>query len=336
MTRTTARFPWPGLNALFVAGAIVGLARIAIAQDAAKRSPLSAFVDGGRVEFRCGDKVVLRYRATKDSRKQYVEELRTPAGLSLLDNAPPDHPWHHGMMFALIVDGVNFWEEPTPNSPSSAQLGRQQLASKPVARGADAKLPFASVTHDVVWQVDGGSPKLAEHRIVAMASHPQNADLLLTWHSQLAVAREAKTVDLSGTHYHGVGLRFSPEFTGRVTVVLPDAIDLSRVRHLVRGSEVLYGTAWCGYHARLPKGSLTVAMFAAPHESNHPTLWFTMDSPFTFLSATLGLDKQPLRLAASEQLTITYGLAAWDRQVHREQIERTYDEWRIQLNQLLH
>jgi hypothetical protein len=323
-----------GLHALFAAGVIVGMARIAVAQGTAGQSPLSAIMDGGRVEFRYGDEVVLRYRATPDSRKQYVEELRTPNGVSLLADAPPDHPWHHGMMLALIVDGVNYWEEPRADSPPSARFGRQQLASDPVAKASDSDSFLASVTHDVLWQDGGGSPQLTERRTVAVAYHPQNADLLLTWQSELAVAGEAKAVELAGTHYHGVGLRFRPEFTGSVEVLLPDAIDSSQVGQLVRGSEVVYSTVWCGYHARLQEGAVTVVMFAAPHEPDPPTRWFTMDSPFTFLSATLGLDKQSLRLATGKPLTLTYGLAAWDRQVDTEQIVRAYHEWQSQLGDL--
>ena len=43
--------------------------------------------------------------------KPYLEELRTPSGINILRDSPFDHKHHHSLMFAVAVDGVNFWEE---------------------------------------------------------------------------------------------------------------------------------------------------------------------------------------------------------------------------------
>ena len=49
------------------------------------------------------------------SRRPFVHPLRTPAGHVLTRDAPDDHPWHHGLWFAIkYVDGDNFWEEMAP------------------------------------------------------------------------------------------------------------------------------------------------------------------------------------------------------------------------------
>jgi hypothetical protein len=38
--------------------------------------------------------------------------VATPSGFVLTRDAPPDHPWHHGLWFAIkYVNGDNFWEE---------------------------------------------------------------------------------------------------------------------------------------------------------------------------------------------------------------------------------
>jgi hypothetical protein len=51
------------------------------------------------------------YRA--DHRKRpHVHPLRSPSGHTLTRDAPPDHPWHHGLWFTIkYVNGENFWEE---------------------------------------------------------------------------------------------------------------------------------------------------------------------------------------------------------------------------------
>jgi hypothetical protein len=51
------------------------------------------------------------YRADH-RRRPHVHPLRTPAGITLTRDAPEDHPWHHGLWFAIkYVNGENFWEE---------------------------------------------------------------------------------------------------------------------------------------------------------------------------------------------------------------------------------
>ena len=48
-----------------------------------------------------------------DHRKRpNVHPLRAPTGAVLTCDAPPDHPWHHGLWFTIkYVNGENFWEE---------------------------------------------------------------------------------------------------------------------------------------------------------------------------------------------------------------------------------
>ncbi|MHC4656117.1 MAG: DUF6807 family protein, partial [Planctomycetota bacterium] len=47
--------------------------------------------------------------------KPYVQQLFSPAGVNILRDAPADHLHHHALMFAVKVNGVNFWEE-TPTA----------------------------------------------------------------------------------------------------------------------------------------------------------------------------------------------------------------------------
>jgi hypothetical protein len=262
--------------------------------------------------------------------------LRTPNGVAILSDAPPDHPWHHGMMLAMTVDGVNYWEEPRAGQAASLRLGHQQIASPLLAnRSESSGSSFDTVRHDVDWCDDQGHAQLSERRTIAHVEQPREANLLVTWRSEFMIAGDASSVSITGAHYDGLGLRFAPQFTDSVKVVLPDALDPSQVGHPFRGSEVLYDTPWCAYQANLPSGELTIAMFtAAPKSGDRPTRWFTMYKPFTYLSATLALNEQPLRLASGERLLLTYGLAAWDSRVDARQIARAFDEWQAQLKKL--
>ena len=51
------------------------------------------------------------YRVDGVPFKPYVEKLFTPSGTNILRDAPSDHLHHHGLMFAVRVNGINFWEE---------------------------------------------------------------------------------------------------------------------------------------------------------------------------------------------------------------------------------
>jgi hypothetical protein len=47
-----------------------------------------------------------------DRPRPYVHPLLAPNGAVLTVDGPADHPWHHGLWFAIkFVNGENFWEE---------------------------------------------------------------------------------------------------------------------------------------------------------------------------------------------------------------------------------
>ncbi|MDR1382647.1 MAG: PmoA family protein, partial [Planctomycetaceae bacterium] len=61
-----------------------------------------------------GEKPLAEYRFANVPFKPYIDILRTPSGRNILRDAPYDHLHHHGLMFAIAVNGCNFWEEFTP------------------------------------------------------------------------------------------------------------------------------------------------------------------------------------------------------------------------------
>jgi hypothetical protein len=79
--------------------------------------------DGIKATF--GGKPVLEYRSAKEAYKPYVSKLYTPSGVQVLRDSPPDHVHHHGLMFALGVNEVNFWEE-SPGAGGLTVVGRQR------------------------------------------------------------------------------------------------------------------------------------------------------------------------------------------------------------------
>jgi hypothetical protein len=270
----------------------------------------------GALVVRAGDRWLLRYRYEGVPYKPYVQELFTPAGVNILRDAPADHLHHHALMFAVAVEGVNFWEE-------QQQPGRQRHLSfahyvkagdgnNPEAAGFDEQLEWVNPRTDEVLATE-------LRRILVCRMKEQNATVL-KWVGKLSPAAGKDSVTLTGSPYFGLGMRFL------------ESMDTGGQFHSSTGQTGVENTndkraKWCAYVAKADGKAVTVAMFDYPDNVRHPATWFTMEKPFAYLSATLALHKEPLKITAGEPLVLRYGVALWDGRVSPEQIEKAYSRW---------
>jgi len=261
---------------------------------------------------RIRDKPAVIYQFA-DGWKPYIKEFRNRSGINVIRDAPPDHRHHHGIMFAVRIDGVNFWEE-------QEQSGRQeQRRLLPVVRGAIAGVSYVSFGQDLVWTRPGDPlPLLQETRRLAVFFTDELGATLTDWRSLLTVPQGRDGVVLSGPKYVGLGVRF-------VT-----SMDSGGLFRNANGQSGVRGTdgaeaRWTAYSGPLGRSRVaTVAVFGDPKS---PPLWFTLGEPFAYLAATLGLDRKPLRLPANGRLELRYGLAVWDTNPEPTQIQALYDRW---------
>jgi hypothetical protein len=264
-----------------------------------------------------GDRPILRYRY-ENGPKPYIKELYTPKGIQFLLDSPPDHVHHRGIMFAIAVDGVDFWTE---GENTGKQLN-DSMRTKPLVPGRDDEMVFMQ---SVEWRAPTDKLVFTEHRRVDVHRGPEvlaSGATLLTWRTAL-VRSDPRDAPLTGSHYSGLGLRFvrSMDKIGKFVTSDPSATP-----EVVRGDEKLYPGRWCAYLASVDGKPVTVAMFDGP-DNVRPATWFTMKDPFAYLSATLKLHKEPLTLKMGEPLYLTYGIAAWDGEVTPDQIEKLYGTW---------
>ena len=282
----------------------------ALAQD-----PLRVVTEGNTVSIREGEKVLACYRYGSVPFKPYVQELFTPGGVNVLRDAPADHLHHHGLMFAVAVDGVNFWEE-------QQQPGRQMHR-----KFGDAKLgrrdnaPAAAFTEQIEW-INPRSKELLlrETRTIEVCRPAEPAVTLLAWESKFEVPTGKESVTLSGSPYFGLGMRFLQSMdTGGQFCNAEGRMGVQETNDKQ--------SAWCAYTAMADGKQVTVAMFGHPENERHPVTWFTMDNPFAYLSATPNLHKETLKVSAGKPLVLRYGVALWDGQVKPEQIEALYKRW---------
>lgn len=300
---------------------LAGAAAVALAATAAAADPAQIQIRSGdqAVAIQDAGRPILEYVHGPELFKPYVKQLVTPGGVNVLLDSPPDHIHHHGLMFAVGVEGVDFWAE---TKTSGRQIHRAVGDTRSQARDG---LATAAFSERIDWVTPKADKAVAhEVRSVTVFRGAAPDATLLTWQARLEAAEGHPSVQLGGSHYYGLGMRFlrsmdaaGPFFTAKGPV---DG-------EVVRGDERLTAGPWCAYTALSDGKPVTVAMFDDP-KNPRPALWFTMAKPFAYLSATLNLHREPMTLEAGKPLALTYGVAVWDGKVEAEEIEKVYRRWR--------
>lgn len=294
-----------------------------VASSFAAEPALKAVTAKESITVSKGEQKLLEYRYVASPQKPYIKELYTPGGVQVLRDAPHDHLHHHGIMFAVAVDGVDFWAE-------GAKCGTQQ--PKPNAAIAPEDV-FAATSSDrggrkvtieqrLAWNDSTGSRLADEGRRIEAADDTLGATLV-TWHTRLSPAAGKQSLKLTGSHYFGLGVRFV-ESMDKDGAFFNAADDKGEN---VRGKEFLVTAKWAAYTAKADGKPVTVAVFDHPKNPRHPARMFTMSAPFAYLGATLNLWKEPLELKAGETLDLRYGIAAWDGKVEAKRVEELYEQW---------
>ena len=251
------------------------------------------------VVIRRNDKPAAEYCLENVPFKPYVSQLYSPNGVAVLRDNVPDHPHHHGLMFAVAVNDVNFWEE---RANSGHQVQRH------------LELRTGELTQELDWIAPGDKVLLRERRTVKVHRDADLPATLLTWRSRL---QSKDDVTLTGHHYFGLGMRFAASMD-KIGKFINSA---NATGDVVRGEERLTVAKWCAY----TDGKTTTALFDHPDNARHPSRMFTMAAPFAYLSATLNLWKEPFTL--KEPLDLRYGVAVWDGETLAKEIEQLYSRW---------
>jgi len=281
-------------------------------------NPIRVTTEENVVSIRTSSSGLLRYGYRDVPYKPCVQQLFTPGGINVLRDSPADHKHHHALMFAVSVDGLNFWEE-------AKKPGRQKHRGFcDVAVGADNDIPFGGFTEKLDW-INPRTQELLlnESRTIRVCRLDDSKATLLNWQSQFVVPAGRDSATLSGSHYFGLGMRFVKSMDAGGTF----RNSSGEAGEGVRGDERLTRANWCAITAEAGGKPVTIAMFCHPDNVRHPTHWFTMARPFAYLSATMNLHREPLKIESGEPLELQYAVALWDGRVENGKIDRLYDRW---------
>ena len=282
---------------------------------------LQMSLDADRMTIRAGDSPLLEYRYSDVPFKPYVKELFSPSGVNVLLDSPPDHVHHHALMFACDVDGVDFWGEVAGQTPLGKQV--HEGFSDTAVIGPEGHR-WSRFAEDLRWVAqDGSDPLLKEHRTITAGRLGEPAVTFLTWECTLYVPRGRESAVLKGAHYHGLGMRFIRSMDADGEFRNPE----NDPGVVFRGEERLTRSRWCAYTAKAEGKLVTVAMFDHPDNPRHPATWFTMAKPFAYLSATMRLHEEPMKLFVGKPLVLRYGVALWDGRPETTQIDELCKQW---------
>ena len=241
-------------------GMLLAIAMIAAGAAVGDEKSTSAITGDCEQVGTIGGKVAVEYRFDDVPFKPYVKTFTTPSGANILRDSPADHKHHHALMFAVKVDGLNFWEE-FPERKPGKQVHREFL-SEPVAVSGNGVCSLDLGKERIDWNTPDGRTLLKEtrHVYVRRASDAGGDASVLTWTSRFELPDGKEKAVLTGSHYHGLGVRF-PTSMDRVGTHFNAAGKLGPV---YRGDERLTETKWTAYTAPVDGKPVTVAVFDDP------------------------------------------------------------------------
>ena len=195
-----------------------------------------------------------------ENRRAFIHPWRAPDGSGeLTEDAPPHHPWQHGLYVGLNgVDGVGFWTEGLNKATADGTFHPEPLA--PPERVGE------SVSWSVVseWRDSSGKPLLTETQ--SYRFHESGATCLLdvTW-----TLKARRDLTFGKYAYGGLFLRMPWRADANGTVctseglTTPAAADQKRAR-------------WVAIAMGLPgraNGPAGVAFLDHPSNPEHPAPW---------------------------------------------------------------
>jgi hypothetical protein len=274
---------------------------------------------------------IMVYEYNPQRYKPYVKELYTLKGDNILQDAPADHLHHHALMYGIRVNGLNFWEE---TAGSGVQKPVKWLKQETGAK-ADGS-PQVVLSHLVHW-VNPQEAFLAdtmpaalliEQRTLTVWVNEARDEVALHWKSLFQVGPKTNQVTLSGASYHGLGMRFLNELDPLAVHFNPTGKpDLSDNKQDVTRHK------WASVSFDKPGKPATVVLFGHPSNARGDAWFFTMRTPFAYLSATQGLDKEPLIYRSGDGFELNYLVTLYPDLKSPEAIGKRSQQWESSLAQ---
>jgi len=272
----------------------------------AEAAPLTSTASQQAIEWSVSYQghTIFEYSFAPQKFKPYVKVLATVDGFNLLRDAPSDHLHHHALMYGIKVNGINFWEE-----VSGSGIQKPVNTDAPKFDTNPQGQPRATLHQTVHWlsPADAWLPDttklalLVEERTLKLTVNEKSREVALEWESVFTVGTKTNEVGLTGSSYHGLGMRF-------VQTLDPLArhFNADGPPDLSNGKQDVSPHRWASVSFEPAGHPATIAVLGDPNNTRGNPKFFTMLTPFAYLSATQGLDKEPLIYHTGQQFSLRY------------------------------
>lgn len=298
----------------------------ALLQAKASQSPLTISIDPNTALLKIShhQQLLLAYSFHSNNFKPYVKELYTTSGQNVLLDAPADHLHHHGLMYAIRINGINFWEE--TNTSGHEKHARFLHTSESI--NSQGK-PEATFTELIYW-VPPHSAKvpdfdkhalLVEERTLTLQLNSATSEVALHWRSRFEVPRDGINVQLHGSAYNGLGLRFPTNWNH--TSIHSNS---EKLPYTKEHTWEVTPARWAAVAApdKAPPGM--VSLFSRPENAGE-SMFFSMNNSFAYLAVTQNLEKKPLQYPPGARFAVNYLLLVHDKLQPAEFLANRYSQW---------
>ncbi len=281
--------------------------------------------------LRYHDRPLLVYAYGTNQFKPYVRELYTLRGENVLLDAPSDHLHHHGLMYAIRVNGVNFWEEKTdPGVEKSVGI----LPRIGMGNGIETAC-FSQLIH---WVADtnrlvadwSSVAMLVERRRLTVSVNDAQQEVAVEWFSEFEVGAVPTGVTLDGAEYHGLGFRPARAFDK--VAEFQDSLGSVFTNSQPK---TMPAAEWTSMSAQLEGKPVCVAMFSGPENARGHAVFFTMREPFAYLAATQSLNQEPIHHSPGNRFRLRYLVTVSSELRTPAQLEERYARWLTGIRQNL-
>jgi hypothetical protein len=263
---------------------------------------------------------LLRYVFNPRQYKPYVAEFRAPGGRNILRDAPADHLHHHALMYAIKVNGLNFWEEVSGNG-----------VERVVETSASVTGSAATLRQTIHWVAPQDAfladttpaALLVEQRTLVLAVDATTREAAIEWKAEFVVGKKTNEVTLTGATYHGLGMRYLQPLDP-----LANHSYAGRKPDLTNNRQEVSPAHWAAVSFAAPDQPATIALVPHPANARGDGAFFSMLTPFAYLSATQGLDKEPLVYHSGDKFTLRYLVVLYPEVKTTEALGARARRWR--------
>jgi hypothetical protein len=295
--------------------------------SAAAEPPISidSKVDVGQLVVNYKGRKLLVYAFATNQFKPYVRELYTLRGENVLRDSPPDHQHHHGLMYAVYVNGINFWEE--RDAPGIEKHVELPLHTARIDADGTPVGSFTEIIHWLAPTNKTASDTLAaalliEQRTLTVTVDEKNQEVALLWVSAFQVGPNAGKVTIHGPNYDGLGLRL-PESFNHVAKFQNSADQ----PYTGQNSQNVIAARWTSVTGVMDGRDVMLVLCGRPDNARGDGFFFSMLDPFAYLSATQGVDKKPLEYSAGDKFNLSYLLTVHSENKPPEFVRQRYERW---------